>query len=65
MPISQQLSAIIHAIPPDFASPAADYRDVRAMFAAFHSRPVSEDFRVQLAHCGGVPCGDYALEGHS
>lgn len=65
MPASKELRAIIDAIPPDFADPAADYLAVRAMFAPFHSRPVSKHLQVRLLEYGGVRCGDYALEAHS
>jgi acetyl esterase/lipase len=58
---SKELQAIIDAIPPDFADPAADFRAVRAMFAPFHGHPTGDDFLVSIKRYGGVPCGDYRL----
>lgn len=61
MSASPELQAIVDAIPADFADPAADYRQVRAMFQAFHGHPVSDDLQVDIIDYGGVRCGDYRL----
>lgn len=60
---SKELQAIIDVIPVDFADPAADYREVRAMFAPFHGHPTGADLQVSVAPLGGVRCGDFALPG--
>jgi monoterpene epsilon-lactone hydrolase len=64
MPVSKELQAIIDAIPPDFADPAADYKAVREMFAPFHGHPVGDDLRITITEYGGVRCGEYELEEH-
>ena len=55
---SEQLQAIIEAIPPDFADPAADFRAVRTMFAPFHGHPTGNHFHIAIEHYGGIRCGD-------
>ena len=62
---SEQLAALINAIPEGFADPEADYRAVRAMFAPFHGHPVSEELRLRIASFGGVRCGVYDFAGNS
>jgi len=62
MPVSKELQAIIDAIPPDFADPAADYIAVREMFAPFHGHPVSDELRITITEYGDVRCGEYELE---
>ena len=61
MPISKELQAIIDAVPPDFADPAADYRAVRKMFAPFHSHPISDELRMVIKEFGDVRCGEYEV----
>ena len=62
---SPLLQQIIDSAPDDFAAPAADYRDVRKMFAPFHSHPVSKLLKIEIAEYGGIRCGDYTVEGHT
>lgn len=58
---SRELSAILKAIPADFADPAADYHTVRKTFKPFHGHPTSEDFQIRLCEYGGVRCGEYSI----
>lgn len=57
--ISEQLQAIIDSVAPDFASPSADYRDVRRTMAPFHGHPVGPETTVEEVNLGGVRCGFY------
>jgi acetyl esterase/lipase len=50
---------MLSLIPPDFADPAADYRDVRAMLGPFHGHPVSEHVSVERTSLGGVRAASY------
>jgi len=63
MSTSQELQSILKAIPADFASPHADYHDVRKMFAPFHGHAVGKDCCVSINELGGVRCGHYTLAG--
>ncbi|MCG8400970.1 MAG: hypothetical protein MJA84_05170, partial [Firmicutes bacterium] len=65
MAVSDELNAIIDAIPKDFADPSADYHAVRKTFAPFHGHAVSDGFSVQLTRLGGVSCGQYEFSGAS
>lgn len=56
---SPELRAIIDMIPADFASPGADYREVRTTMAPFHNHPVSDDTEVTIISLGGRDCGLY------
>ncbi|MFK7977469.1 MAG: alpha/beta hydrolase [Halioglobus sp.] len=60
---SEQLKALVNAIPESFASPEADFRAVRAMFKAFHGHPISDDLSLSITHYGTVRCGEYSLKG--
>jgi acetyl esterase/lipase len=59
--LSEILSAIIAAVPADFADPRADWQAVRAMMAPFHAQPCSRELEVDVRDCGGVPTGFYKL----
>jgi acetyl esterase/lipase len=56
---SRELTEVLAFVPPDFADPAADYRDVRAMMAPFHSHPVPSHVAVTETTLGGVRCAWY------
>jgi monoterpene epsilon-lactone hydrolase len=60
---SQELQSLIDVIPADFADPAADYKAVRTMFAAFHGHPVGDDLQIDIVDYGRVRCGHYQLPG--
>lgn len=57
--ISEQLQAIIDSAPEDFASPSADYREVRRVMAPFHGHPVGSNIALEEVSLGGVRCGFY------
>jgi epsilon-lactone hydrolase len=57
---SPELRAIIDLIPTDFASPTADYREVRAMLAPFHGHPVPDGIVVRRDALSGVPVAWYS-----
>lgn len=61
--ISEALRAVIASVPADFASPAADYLEVRATMAPFHSQPLDEEIELTESALGGVRCGSYRLRG--
>jgi epsilon-lactone hydrolase len=50
-------------IPPDFADPQADFRQVRAMMAPFHGHPVPAPITVTESTLGGVRVGWYGDAG--
>ncbi len=62
---SDQLTALVNAIPENFADPVADYRDVREMFAPFHGHPLSDRLAVRIENFGGVRCGVYDFAGNN
>jgi monoterpene epsilon-lactone hydrolase len=51
---SRQLIDILALVPPDFADPGADYREVRATMAPFHGHPVPAHVTVTETELGGV-----------
>ncbi len=61
---STELRAVIDMVPAGFASPGADYREVRATMAPFHNHPVSDNTEVSITPLGGVDCGYYRGKDH-
>ncbi|WP_116364697.1 alpha/beta hydrolase fold domain-containing protein [Parahaliea mediterranea] len=62
---SPQFQAVVATIPDNFASPDADYREVRATMAPFHGQPLSDDVIFRETHLGGIRCGNYRLRDSS
>lgn len=60
---SEQLKALVEAIPEAFASPEADYLAVRDMFRPFHGHAVREALQITITDYAGVRCGRYSLAG--
>jgi epsilon-lactone hydrolase len=57
---SPELKAIIDLIPTDFASPTADFQQVREMLAPFHGHPVPDGIVVRDDVLGGVSVSWYS-----
>lgn len=57
---SAELTAVVAGVPRDFADPAADYRQVRAMFAPFHGHPVRPELEISERRYGGVRAAAYS-----
>lgn len=57
--ISSQLQAIIDNAPADFASPTADFVEVRKTMAPFHGHPISDGIAYEEYMYSGTRCGIY------
>ena len=59
---SEELQALINALPDDLAAPSASYEDVRRVLAPLHGHPVSDALVMETRDYGGIRCGQYTVE---